>query len=398
MRTLDRKPPHPTSAGRLQGDQMTRDYEVEPPFPEEGPQTAAMALNRESRGAGFFRQQYPRYSYMLTIIGVAFAGEVMSFIGLTFSTGKNVDSSEVFTSFGLPVLVWIVIGKIMSDNRNLQRRRISARNIAALVAAVAALYLLWGTSTFLCFLVFLIMLVRHWWVRVGDKNARRRQKEIAANDAQSHLPTLDMVTCGIFGVAGGNVGANADFGKAGEMGVVGEKNVATVIDRIHYEFPWVQVIHGLKFDPEQRFDRHTDVDHAVLIGDTLALIDAKYWGYGTYAWQKMADPETGEEGTQHWQVWKDGAPFDGSRVHFQTAVGKWQLWLKTVDFRNVKSFIVAAMPDPNGKYAFENRYAGMMIPTLTDLKGLEAALREIIAANDRFVDRYALAEILRAKI
>lgn len=108
------------------------------------------------------------------------------------------------------------------------------------------------------------------WSRVT-----RRHPSIAL----SSVPPLrkDTAVYPIFGKPG--QGLVDTFGRAGEIGALGERVTAAVLETQLLPFlPGLRIYHGLRMAP----DTDADVDHALQYGAKVALIDTKVWAEGTY--------------------------------------------------------------------------------------------------------------------
>ncbi|GAA1938141.1 hypothetical protein GCM10009689_18490 [Brevibacterium antiquum] len=77
----------------------------------------------------------------------------------------------------------------------------------------------------------------------------------------------------IFGTPGNRL--EEVFGDRGGYGSVGEHRSADLLQLLT-RFPGAKIFHGLRFD----VDSEADVDHAVIYGDKVALIDSKMWAPG----------------------------------------------------------------------------------------------------------------------
>ena len=132
-----------------------------------------------------------------------------------------------------------------------------------------------------------------------------------------------------FGVPGGHVGANTDFGARAGIGAQGERNVADVLSGITVAYPFVRVFHGLCFTPGKK---GADIDHIVVIGRKVFLIDAKFWRYGEYTFS-------------HGEFLRNGEYFRGGKVHMDAAGKMWWKYLH----RPVRPIIVLAQED-SSKY------------------------------------------------
>jgi acetyltransferase-like isoleucine patch superfamily enzyme len=72
-----------------------------------------------------------------------------------------------------------------------------------------------------------------------------------------------------------------------DAGVEGEERTAVLLWLL-LKIPGVTVFHGLRFPGS----RNADVDHAVVHGNNVYLIDSKQYRWGTYEWR--TDPKYGE--------------------------------------------------------------------------------------------------------
>lgn len=116
----------------------------------------------------------------------------------------------------------------------------------------------------------------------------------------------------VWGVAGGHIGSNTAFGDKARIGAQGEKVFGNALKALVNEFPFVRVFHGVCFTPGVR---GADVDHIVLIGRNVFMIDSKNWAPGRYDWHFDG------------QVLRDSAPFPGGEVHMDAALRKWRDYL-----------------------------------------------------------------------
>lgn len=79
------------------------------------------------------------------------------------------------------------------------------------------------------------------------------------------------------GCVGGNL-ATADFGGAEAYGIAGERRTAELLETWLRGASRVAIFHSLRFPGSTR----ADIDHAVLIGHELFLVDSKAWRGGAY--------------------------------------------------------------------------------------------------------------------
>lgn len=167
----------------------------------------------------------------------------------------------------------------------------------------------------------------------------------------------------IYGEAGAHI-ASSNFGEIQKnAGSDGEKKVGAALEQFAAAHRCV-VAHGLQFKPGRN---GADVDHAVLLGDRLFLIDAKLWAYGSYCWAPDAT------------VWRDGAAFSGSRVKMADAVTLWRAYLASMPVQ-VQSRICAAAPNA-ARYSFDNSGAPVTVK-LTSVPELIAELTAVAVAQE----------------
>lgn len=174
------------------------------------------------------------------------------------------------------------------------------------------------------------------------------------------LATLEQAMKPTWGVAGAHIGSNTAFGDAAVAGAKGEVAVGNALEAFAKKYPFVRVFHGLCFTPGKQ---GADIDHAVLIGDKVILVDAKFWSFGDYYWQP--------DGT----VARDGQAFSGGEVHMDSALGKWRQFLGRNASHMDARITVAKAPTGNYGYRIDNSRAprGVELTTIPDLiAGLEA--------------------------
>ncbi|AOS62095.1 J domain-containing protein [Actinoalloteichus hymeniacidonis] len=113
-------------------------------------------------------------------------------------------------------------------------------------------------------------------------------------------------------------GVDRVFGSPGkEQEDIGGQLTAELLDRYLTRLPGVRIFHGLAW-PGSVF---ADVDHAVLCGRRLVLIESKKWLPGHYT----AD-EDGE-------LWRNGHPFRGGSIRLPEAVAAYRTMLPDVEIR-----------------------------------------------------------------
>ncbi|HWC78345.1 MAG TPA: DnaJ domain-containing protein [Pseudonocardiaceae bacterium] len=113
-------------------------------------------------------------------------------------------------------------------------------------------------------------------------------------------------------------GVRRVFGRpGGDSGQIAERLTAQVLLRYLTQLPGVRIFHGLSW-PDSVF---ADVDHAVLCGRRLVLIESKLWLPGHY----VAD-ETGA-------LWRNGHPFRGGGLRLPDGVLAFRELLPELEIR-----------------------------------------------------------------
>ncbi|MEP9395386.1 nuclease-related domain-containing protein [Gordonia sp. VNK1] len=86
----------------------------------------------------------------------------------------------------------------------------------------------------------------------------------------------------IIGEPAGYLGdAVEKFGAANvAKGIAGEQLTNDTFSAHLDTYPMVQLVNGLRFPGSEK----ADIDHALVCGDKVALLDSKYWAGGTYQW------------------------------------------------------------------------------------------------------------------
>jgi hypothetical protein len=84
-----------------------------------------------------------------------------------------------------------------------------------------------------------------------------------------------------YGVPGTGL-AEAGFGsQATNAGIMGERATAELLEKHISRFRGARAFHSMRFAP----DSDADVDHVVVYGDKIALIDSKLWPSAAYEWE-----------------------------------------------------------------------------------------------------------------
>lgn len=74
--------------------------------------------------------------------------------------------------------------------------------------------------------------------------------------------------------------SRARFGHAADAGRRGEQATVTALAPLLDRHPGARLVNGLHWPGT----RDADIDHVLLIGEHLALIDSKHWAAGSYGW------------------------------------------------------------------------------------------------------------------
>lgn len=184
----------------------------------------------------------------------------------------------------------------------------------------------------------------------------------------------------VWGVPGAHIAANKQFGELAEVGARGEVEVGKALQKVVDEYPWVRVFHGLNFTPGQR---GADVDHAVVIGNEVVLVDAKNWAYADYSW--------GYNG----EVLRDGQQFQGGDVHMESALFKWADHLDA-EITGISALVTLAKPPRSqyGKYTLSNGRSPRGL-NLTTTDALVRELKSIASSTEPVVDRRLVYKVSR---
>lgn len=113
----------------------------------------------------------------------------------------------------------------------------------------------------------------------------------------------------VFGSPGGGLRSVDTYGKkVAAIGSYGERVTATLLEDGLADIPEARIFHQLRFPGSE----NADVDHAVVIGDTVILVDAKVWKPGVYTWSRYGS------------VLRDGQEFPGGDNHMAAAVAGYE--------------------------------------------------------------------------
>lgn len=147
-------------------------------------------------------------------------------------------------------------------------------------------------------------------------------REAAAQMAPVHAPAFDNSNDNmipfheqrVFGVPGASLYTADNLGvEAREAGIKGEVRVAQELERLASIYPNTYVFHSVKLP-----GKIGDIDHLVVQGDTMLLVDSKNWkfdaSYSIYHSTFEAD-----------FVSRDGEDFVGGEIHLPRQIAEWQV-------------------------------------------------------------------------
>jgi len=148
--------------------------------------------------------------------------------------------------------------------------------------------------------------------KVHARNAYSAPRKVIRDgvDTLYHNEVLD-ASARVFGIPGASL-AFANLGKEQlEAGIKGEKRVAEALEAIVAELPDTYVFHSVKIP-----GRLGDIDHLVVRGNTVVLVDSKNW-------KKEANYEL-VPGELEDTVYRDGEAFLGGEIHLRRQFVEWE--------------------------------------------------------------------------
>jgi hypothetical protein len=126
--------------------------------------------------------------------------------------------------------------------------------------------------------------------------------------------------CQTFGHAGARLAEVQGWRPAAiQSGITGETRTAELLENYVTRIPGARIFHSLRWPGARR----ADVDHAVLCGRRLMLIDSKHWPPGFYTFAPNGN------------LLRNGNPFRGSEIHLPHAVSGYQRLLPGYDVRGL---------------------------------------------------------------
>lgn len=130
---------------------------------------------------------------------------------------------------------------------------------------------------------FVLAMLPKWWTT-------RKRPAPPAVLASAYL-VEELIGRNVHGAPGRGLSVGR-FGDKAEIGAEGEKRTARLItDSVLPAIPAARLINGLHWPGSE----HADLDHAVIAGNRIALIDSKMWADGAYWWDNKRLFRNGRE-------------------------------------------------------------------------------------------------------
>ncbi|WP_156756288.1 J domain-containing protein [Actinokineospora pegani] len=177
--------------------------------------------------------------------------------------------------------------------------------------------------------------------------------------------------------------ALAEFGDRAEFGVpdtepVAERLTAELIARYPGRLPGAKVFHGLS-RPDSVF---ADVDHAILCGHRLVLVESKLWLPGHY--------ELDDDGA----LWRNGHPFRGGQTSLAETVATFAEMLPGVEVRGA----LLVYPSSDAELTVDETPVGGVHPLLAEgfVRGMGGWLAEGCGVMDPHTLRVLRDRVSRA--
>ncbi|HEX9229241.1 MAG TPA: nuclease-related domain-containing protein [Arthrobacter sp.] len=150
------------------------------------------------------------------------------------------------------------------------RRRPPAWTVSWLLGVIAIVFLTRPSTSGLI-----------WWVAIAAAPAwiswRRRPKPIPA---ATDFLRLEVLLAGAHGVPGRGLTVQL-FGANAAPGIEGEQRTARLIEAsVLPGLPAARLINGVRWPGT----RAADIDHVIIAGNRIAVIDSKLWAEGKYSW------------------------------------------------------------------------------------------------------------------
>jgi hypothetical protein len=152
----------------------------------------------------------------------------------------------------------------------------------------------------------------------------------------------------VFGTPGASLVTAYDLDSgARDAGIQGEQRVAQELERLAAQYPNMYVFHSVKLP-----GRIGDIDHLVVQGDKMMLVDSKNWK-GNAAYNVYASDEDGD------RITRDGSDFVGGEIHLRRQIEDWQREFRRDNLRVGATLVMAnrtstAAVSINTPYFFAN--------------------------------------------
>lgn len=136
---------------------------------------------------------------------------------------------------------------------------------------------------------FVVAMLPKWWTT-------RKRPAPPAVLASAYL-SEEIISRTVHGVPGRGLSVGR-FGERAEIGAEGERRTARLVTKsVLPGIPSARLINGLRWPGSE----HADLDHAVIAGNRIALIDSKMWADGAYWWDNK-------------QLYRDGRELEALRL------------------------------------------------------------------------------------
>lgn len=178
------------------------------------------------------------------------------------------------------------------------------------------------------------------------KNRGQGTAPAAVYDSEGNLVSFDDLR--IFGTPGASLVTAYELDEsARNAGIDGERRVAQELERLAALYPNMYVFHSVKLPG------HTgDIDHLVVQGDKMMLVDSKNWK-GNAAYNVYHSDDDGDH------ITRDGNDFLGGEIHLPRQMEEWQREFRHANLRVTATLVMAnrtatAAVSINTPYVFAN--------------------------------------------
>lgn len=347
-------------------------YYYEPPSPQEEPETPSSEDN-----SGFFAPFRPVNMKRLSWYGNVPFDEEKITPGITSKTHKiiawssfgvlalcavlpllllwadDIDKSSAYLLFAfLSILTFPILGQLIPFPLSVRYTKftrifsIASIVISGLIVAFlgyimlnnSLLLILSGETSYIPNILFLIVLIAA--IIAGYMSSRHMRVN---REGDMRVVSQSTAENNIYGLPGQLQDAVEKFGEDNvQAGMEGEKRTAKLLEDLSLAIPSARIFHGLNFPGSQT----ADVDHAILVGNRLALIDSKLWRENHYEWD-----ETGNIS----EIKPNGYSYQ-RLTNFPVAVHKYSQLFPQLEVRGW--ILIHPRRGRSDKLSFDNRYAG----------------------------------------